>query len=170
MIAAMHVRAFLFSLGHFSLGLAGFLVATGTPARAQFYDLDGTYHCVTNSDPACAAEAKLPPAPPPLRPVHTGPTMESVIAGIRAQKLSDADLQLLEAHAAQKEPRAVEALAWCKLNGIGGPADPIAAYLLYGEAAQLGVPNAQANQVAIFEMRLTQQQRQDLLMKLQTTH
>jgi TPR repeat protein len=164
MIAAMHLRAFLFSLG-----FAGFLVSTGAPARAQFYHLDGAYHCVTQSDPACAAEAKLSP-PPPRRPVNIGPTMESVIAGIRAQKLSPADLQLLEAHAEQGEPHAVEALAWCKLYGIGAPADPIAAYFLYGAAAELGVPNAKANQVAIFETRLTQQQRQDLLVKLQTTH
>lgn len=152
------------------LASAGFLVSTGTPARAQFYNLDGAYHCVTGSDPACSAEAKLPPPPPPPRPVYVGPTMQSVIAAIRAQKLSPADMQWLEAHAEQKEPRAIEALAWCKLNGVGWPADPLAAYFLYGEAAELGVPNAQANQVAIFEARLTQQQRQELLVKLQTTH
>ncbi|HXE29147.1 MAG TPA: hypothetical protein VN656_11570 [Stellaceae bacterium] len=161
----MHMRAFLFSLG-----LAGFLVSTGTPARAQFYDLDGAYHCLTETDPACTAETKLPPPPLPPRPVYTGPTMNSVVAAIRAKKLSPGDMQLLEAHAEQKEPRAVEALAWCKLNGIGWPADPMQAFFLYGEAAQLGVPNAKANQVAIFEARLTQQQRQDVLVRLQTTH
>lgn len=96
--------------------------------------------------------------------------MESVIADIRARRPTPADMQLLEEHAGNKEPRAVEALAWCKLNGLGGPADPFAAYFLYGEAAQLGVPNAQANQVAIFETRLTQAQRQDVLLKLQTSN
>jgi hypothetical protein len=165
MIAAMHFRAFLFSLG-----VAGFLVSTGAPVRAQFYDLDGTYRCVTKSDPSCAAQTQLPPPPPPPRPVYTGPTMKSVIAGIRAQKLSPGDMQLLEAHAGQKEPRAVEALAWCKLNGIGWPADAMEAFFLYGEAAQLGVPKAKENQVAIFETRLTQQQRQEVLVRLQTTH
>ena len=94
--------------------------------------------------------------------------MDSVLAAIRGRKLTQADMQLLEAHAAQKEPRAVEALAWCKLNGIGWPADPKAAFFLYGEAVDLGVPNAKDNQIAIFESRLTQQQRQDVLMKLQT--
>jgi hypothetical protein len=161
----MHMRAFLISLG-----LAGVLVSTGAPARAQFYSLDGTYRCVAEADPSCSAEASLPPPPPPPAPVYTGPTMDSVFAGIRAKKLSPGDMQLLEAHAEQKEPRAVEALAWCKLNGVGWPADPIDAFLLYGEAAQLGVPNAKANQIAIFESRLTQQQRQDVLVKLQTTH
>ena len=164
MIAAMHFRAFLFSLG-----LAGSLISSGAPARAQFYDLDGAYHCLANAGARCAAAAKLPPpAPPPPAPAHIGPTMASVIADIRAQKLSEADMRLLEAHAAKSEPRAVETLAWCKLNGVGWPADPIAAYFLYGEAARLGVPNARANQIAIFETRLTQQQRQDLLVKLQS--
>lgn len=161
----MHCRAFLFSLG-----LAGSLISTGTPARAQFYDLDGTYHCVKQSDPACVAEAKLPPLRPTLQPGHTGPTVDSVFAAIRAHRLSPADMQLLEAHAEDKEPRSLEALAWCKLNGIGWPADPIAAYLLYGAAAALGVPKANANQIAIFETRMTQQQRQALLMILQTIH
>ena len=165
MIAVMHCRAFLFSLG-----FASFLVLTGTPARAQFYDLDGTYPCVTRSDPACAAEAKLPPPQAPLQPAHIGPTVESVFAAIRAHKLSPADMQLLEDHAQHQEPRSLEALAWCKLNGIGWPADPIAAYLLYSAAAALGVPKAKTNQIAIFETRMTQQQRQDLLMILQTIH
>jgi len=159
------MRAFLFSLG-----LAGFLVSTGTPARAQFYNLDGTYHCVMQSDPACTAEAKLPPQPAAsAQGLFAGPTVESVFAAIRTQKLSPADMELLEAHAAEKEPRALEALAWCKLNGIGWPADPIAAYLLYGAAAALGVPKAMGNQIAIFETLMTQQQRQDLLLVLQTT-
>ena len=161
----MHRWAFLFSLG-----FAGFLALTGTPARAQFYDLDGTYHCVTRSDRACAAEAKLAPPPSPALPAPARPTVEGVFAAIRAHKLGPADRQLLEEHAQQQEPRSVEALAWCKLNGIGWPADPIAAYLLYGAAAALGVPKAGANQIAIFETRMTQQQRQDLLMILQTIH
>jgi TPR repeat protein len=163
MMTAMHFRAFLFSLS-----LAVSLVLGGVPARAQFYDLDGAYHCLTKADAACAATVNLPPPVPPSPPPVTGPTMGSVIADIRAQKVGAADLQLLQTHADDKEPRAVEALAWCKLNGLGSPADPLAAYSLYGEAAQLGVPNAQANQVAIFETRLTQQQRQDLLVKLQS--
>jgi hypothetical protein len=165
MIAAMHLRGFLFSLG-----FAGALVSTGTPARAQFYVLDGAYRCVTQSDPGCAAEAKLPPPPLSPQPAQSGPTVESVFAAIRAHKLSPADRRLLEAHAQGKEPRSLEALAWCKLNGIGWRADPIAAYLLYGAAAALGVPKARANQIAIFETRMTQQQRQDLLVIVQTIH
>src|SRR5215467_10612618 len=116
----MHCRAFLFSLS-FAAGL----VSTGAPAHAQFYDLGGAYHCVTQSDPVCTAEAKLPPLPPPPQPAVRGPTVESVFGAIRAHKLSPADMQLLEVHAQEREPRSLEALAWCKLNGIGWPADPI---------------------------------------------
>lgn len=164
-MAAMHLRAFLFSLG-----LTACFVAVAAPARAQFYDLDGTYHCLTKADASCPGAANTPPPAPPPPPVYSGPTMESVIADIRAQRVTPGDMQLLENRAGTKDPRAVEALAWCKLNGLGAPADPLAAYFLYGEAAQLGVPNAQANQVAIFESRLSQQQRQDVLMKLQSTN
>ena len=161
----MHLRAVLISLA-----VAGFLALTGTPARAQFYSLDGTYRCVMTADPACSAEANLPPPREPRRPVYSGPTMDSVIAAIRARKPSPGDMQMLEAHVEQGEPRAIEALAWCKLNGVGLPADPKDAFFLYGAAAQLGVPNAKDNQIAIFESRLTQQQRQDVLIRMQTTH
>lgn len=161
MMTAMHLRALLLSL---ALGLP--LVSAGTPARAQFYDLNGAYHCLTKADAACKGETDAPPAPPP--PPPAGPTLESVIRDIKAEQVSDKDMQLLENFVAKKDPQAVEALAWCKLNGLGGPADPESAYFLYGEAAQLGVANAQANQIAIFETRLTQEQRQDVLMKLQT--
>ncbi|HLI21291.1 MAG TPA: hypothetical protein VKV32_09265 [Stellaceae bacterium] len=161
----MHVRTVLFSS---SLGLC--FIAIAAPAPAQFYDLDGAYHCLTKGDASCPGEADVPPPAPPPPPPHIGPTMDSVIADIRVQRVTPADMQLLEEHAGNKEPRAVEALAWCKLYGLGAPADPLAAYFLYGEAARLGVPNAQANQVAIFETRLTQAQRQYVLMKLQTGH
>jgi len=161
----MHLQAFLFSLV-----FAGWLVSTGAPAHAQFYELDGTYHCLMQSDPACAVEAKLLPQSPPSPRAFAGPTVESVFAAIRAHKLAPADMELLEDHAQRKEPRAIEALAWCKLNGIGSPPDPIAAYLLYGAAAALAVPKAKANQIAIFETRMTQEQRQDLLVILQTIH
>lgn len=160
-MAAMHLRALLLSL---ALGVS--LVSAGAPARAQFYDLNGAYHCLTKADAACKGETDAPPPPPP--PPPAGPTLDSVIGDIKADQVSDKDMQLLENFVAKKDPHAVEALAWCKLNGLGAPADPESAYFLYGEAAQLGVPNAQANQIAIFETRLTQGQRQDVLMKLQT--
>lgn len=161
MIAAMHFRALLFSLG-----LAVALLSNAAPARAQFYDLDGVYHCLTKDHAACPGEADVPP-PRPLQSTPTRPKLQSVFVDIRTGRVSKSDLRLLESDAAKREPHAVEALAWCKLNGLGGPAEPVAAYFLYGEAARLGVPHARANQVAIFETRLSNAQRQEVLMKLQ---
>lgn len=161
MMMAMHERVTLLVL----LGAALALAAVG-PAKAQFYDLDGVYHCVTAPNAACNnAEHPLPPPQPP--PPAT-PTIDELIARIRAQKVTANDIAVLDQLVAAKQPRAVEALAWCKLNGIGMPADPVAAYVLYGEAAQLGIPTARSNQIAIFETRLTQQQRQLVLMREQT--
>jgi len=136
------------------------------PARAQFYDLDGAYHCLTTSDASCKQASN--PMKPAQRPSPATPTVEEVIARIRTNKVSLTDIEVLEKRTAAHEPRAVEALAWCKLNGIGVAADPVAAYFLYAEAAQLGIPTAKANQQAIFETRLDSAQRNAVLMREQT--
>lgn len=134
-------------------------------AKAQFYDLDGIYRCLATPNEACkAAASPLPPLPPP--PPAT-PSVEEVIGRIREQKVTPADIAVIEKLAAAKEARAVEALAWCTLNGIGVPSDPVEAYFLYGQAAQLGIPTAPSNQNAIFETRLTAEQRQLVLMREQ---
>ncbi|MGH3578773.1 MAG: SEL1-like repeat protein, partial [Mycobacterium sp.] len=57
----------------------------------------------------------------------------------------------------------VEVLGWCRLNGIGAPRDPVAAYWLYRQASGLGVPHARENQVAIYKHQLTSEQRQQVL-------
>src|SRR5579863_2791359 len=131
------------------------------PAHAQYYDLDGAYRCLTAPDDKCKMSGQPPPPLPP--PPPTTPTVEEVIAHIRMQKVTQDDIDGLQKRAAAKEARAVEALAWCKLNGIGVASDPVEAYLLYGEAAQLGIPAAKSNQSAIFETRLTPEQRQLML-------
>src|SRR5580704_16630384 len=160
-------------LGHlalrFVLGLivaaAALAVPGSGPAHAQYYDLYGAYRCLTAPDAACkVSEQPPPPLPPP--PVAT-PTVEEVIGRIRLQQVTQEDIGALETRAAAKEARAVEALAWCKLNGIVVTSDPVAAYFLYGDAAQLGIPTAKSNQSAIFETRLTPEQRQLVLMREQ---
>ncbi|HUZ75066.1 MAG TPA: hypothetical protein VMU87_18940 [Stellaceae bacterium] len=138
-------------------------------ARAQFYDLDGTYRCVTAPNAACAKG--LATQPPPAasaaqrKPQPVIPGFGDAVADVKKRAPSAADLRLIEQHAAAKDPRAVEVLAWCKLAGIGMVADPVAAYWLYGEAADLGVANARRNQIAIFETRLSSEQRQQVLIK-----
>jgi TPR repeat protein len=144
----------------------GLVLLSGAPARAQFYDLDGAYHCLTAPDAACKKSENPPPPLPPPPPATS--TVEEVIEHIRAQKVTPADIEAIKQRAAAKEPRAVEVLAWCELNGIGTKADPIEAYVLYGEAARLGVPTAKSNQAAVYETRLNQEQRQLALMREQS--
>ena len=139
-------------------------------ARAQFFDLDGVYRCVTAPDPACAAPpAGRPAAPAPVAKDAAGAQaaagMGDAIARVKQGAASADDIRLIEARAAAKDPRAVEVLAWCKLNGIGMAADAVGAYWLYREAAGLGIANARANQIAIYETRLSSEQRHQVLLK-----
>jgi TPR repeat protein len=159
MMAAMQHR---FRILGMTIGAALALLVS-LPAQAQFYDLDGAYHCLMTPDETCKkAETPLPPAPPPQA---APPTIEEAIGKIRAQAVTAADIAVIEKEAGANEPRAVEALAWCKLNGIGMAADVVEAFRLYGDAAQLGIPTAQANQTAIFETVLSPEQRQLVLMR-----
>lgn len=135
-------------------------------ALAQFYDLDGAYRCLTTPDAACEKNLADQPRPPPPGP--GAPTLEQVIAKVRANTLGPREIEFLEKHAAANDPRAVEVLAWCKLNGVGMPADPLAAFWLYKQADGLGVPNARQNQIAIYENRLTPDERHQVLLREQS--
>ena len=133
-------------------------------ARAQFYDLDGAYRCLTSNDPACAQTRNepVPQMPQQAKPV---PRFEEIIARVRQKKATEDDIRILQSRADGKDARSVEVLAWCKLNGIGTASDAVAAYWLYREAADLGVANARQNQIAIYETRLSPEQRQQVLMR-----
>jgi TPR repeat protein len=155
----------LSAMKHRLLLAAGLVLALFVPARAQFYDLDGAYHCLTLPDAACGQELRDQPSPVPLPPPDNGPTMEKVVANVRSKSLGPRELEFLEQHAAANEQRAVEVLAWCKLNGLGTPPDAVAAYWLYRQAAKLGVANAKRNQTAVFETRLTPEERHQVLVQ-----
>jgi TPR repeat protein len=140
-------------------------------AQAQFYDLDGAYRCVTAPDAACTAAEATPPAPP--QPTAKDqekakeavvPSFPDVVERVKKRAPEPADIRLLQQRADAKDPRALEVLAWCNLNGIGMKPDPLAAYLLYRDAAALGVPNARKNQNAIYE-RMNSDERQQVLLK-----
>jgi TPR repeat protein len=154
----------LSAMKHRLLLAAGLVLALFVPARAQFYDLDGAYHCLTLPDAACEQELRDQPSPVPPPP-DNGPTMEKVVANVRSKSLGPRELEFLEQHAAADEQRAVEVLAWCKLNGLGTPPDAVAAYWLYRQAAKLGVANAKRNQTAVFETRLTPEERHQVLVQ-----
>ena len=146
-------------------------VAVAAPAaQAQFYDLDGAYHCVTAPDQgvrrgrdrasrARAARSRRTRKPPPP------PSLAEAIDRVKRRAATAADIALLEQRAEAKDPRAIEVLAWCKLNGIGMKPDALAAFWLYHDAAALGVANAGKNEIAIYEDRLTSAERQQVLVK-----
>jgi len=142
------------------------VAALGMPARAQFYDLDGAYRCLKAPDAACEKELKdqPTPAPPPAPPPKPNePSFGQALAHVRDKSAGPGDIDVLTRLAEANDPRAVEVLAWCKLNGIGGTRDPVAAYWLYRQAAGLQVAHARENQISIFERQLTPEQRQDVL-------
>ena len=142
------------------------VAALGTPASAQFYDLDGAYRCLKTPDPASEKDLKdqpSPPAPPPPPPKPNEPSFPQALAHVRNGTAGPGDIDVLARLAEANDARAVDVLDWCKLNGIGGARDPIAAYWLYRQAAGLDVPHARENQIAIFERQLTPEQRQEVL-------
>lgn len=142
------------------------LLSQVLPARAQFYDLDGAYRCLKSPDPQCEKDladrpAPAPPPPPPTKP--TEPSLDDVIVHVRNKTAGPKDIEVLARLSGGNDPRAVEMLAWCELNGIGTASNPVAAYWLYRQAAGLGVAHARENQIAIFERQLTPDQRQEVL-------
>ena len=143
-------------------------VALAAPAaQAQFYDLDGAYHCVTAPDQACGERQTTHPAPPQQQADKKAPppSLAEAIDRVKRRAATEADIALLDERAEAKDPRAIEVLAWCKLNGIGMKPDPLAAFWLYHDAAALGVANAGKNEIAIYENRLTSAERQEVLVK-----
>jgi hypothetical protein len=122
----------------------GLIALAGDPARAQFYDLDGTYHCVTTPDDACAKSESdaAQPALPLAKEQPEAPTFAEAIEHVKKRAPTEADMRLLAARADAKDARAVEVMAWCKLNGIGTKPSALDAFWLYHEAAGLGVANA----------------------------
>ena len=142
------------------------VAAFGSPASAQFYDLDGAYRCLKTPDPACEKDLQdrpAPPVPPAPPPKPNEPSFGQVLAHVREKTAGPGDIEVLARLAEANDARAVEVLAWCKLNGIGGARDPVAAYWLYRQAAGLEVPHARENQIAIFERQLSAEQRQEVL-------
>jgi TPR repeat protein len=135
------------------------------PARAQFYDLEAAYRCLTRPDAGCAAAATDVPRETARAEDAKRPTLDEAIAHASRRAVAPADMRLLEERAAAREARAVEVLAWCRLNGVGGARDAVAAYWLYRDAAALGVANARRNQAVVYETRLTPDERQQVLLQ-----
>jgi TPR repeat protein len=141
------------------------LMVASTAASAQFYDLDGAYRCLKSPDAQCEKDLADHPTqgPPPPPPKPAAPGVGDAIAHVRDKTVGPRDIETLARAAEANDPRAVEVLAWCKLNGLGTARDPVAAYWLYRQAAGLNVAHARENQIAVFEKQLTPDQRQQVL-------
>lgn len=158
------------------------------PAFADFYTLEGRFQCLDEPNAVCydatPSRDPAPPRPvavapvtppavtqaPPVAPkpvsAHARPPLDPILAiamRIKDHEPGAGDLAALRHAASADDPRAIELLAWCALRGIGTGRDPVAAYFLYGEAADAAVPHARENQAAIYEQTLTPDQRQQVL-------
>jgi TPR repeat protein len=176
------------------LGLMALAAATlpTTPARADFFTLDGWFQCLDRANAVCGDARKLvpQPMPKPAAPAALAPAMPEATAypvepapavvpppsaaraddpllaiaqRVQARRPTGADLAALKQAAHSGNPRAIELLAWCALNAIGTPRDAVEAYLLYGAAASAALPHARDNQGLIYERDLDSDQRQQVL-------
>jgi hypothetical protein len=106
---------------------------------------------------AAPATGQVTVALPPVDPLQV------VAARIQARRPTNNDIAWLTQAAHNGDARAIELLAWCKLNAIGMARNPLAAYLLYGAASNAALPNARDNQRLIYERDLSSEQRQQVL-------
>ena len=115
--------------------------------------------------PVAAPAASAAPAAAPTKAVAARPIdpLQVVAARVQARRPSSNDLAWLARAAGDGNPRAIELLAWCKLNAIGMVRDPVEAYLLYGAAGNAALPHARENQRLIYERDLDSDQRQQVL-------
>jgi hypothetical protein len=164
-------------IGALVLALIGAVVQTD-PAAAQFYDLDGRFQCLSGPAlclrPATDWPDPLPPPPAKKSSARPKPAAEHPAAApdlrralwsrLEARRPAPGDIALLHDRARAGAGWALELLAWCHLEGVGVPRDPVQAYLLYSAAASVGVAHARENQSIIYETDLTSEQRQQALM------
>lgn len=174
---------------HILLGLALALAGPAVPARADFYALEGRFQCLERPGAVCFDATPdpvlTPPAPrdsaapespkgaraalsvksAPPRAAALAPVDPLLAATRRIERNAPApgDLDMLRRSADGGDRGALELLAWCAFRGIGMNKDAVAAYLLYGRAATLGVPHARENQALIYERNLTSDERQKVL-------
>ncbi|HWE73570.1 MAG TPA: hypothetical protein VG328_10460 [Stellaceae bacterium] len=179
-----------FVLGGFA---AATIFARLPMAQAELFSLDGRFQCLESGAKICGdAQLVVKPRPAPVvaeplvvaEPVSAAPVaapapaavaeqasvaarpidpLQVVAARVQARRPSRNDLAWLAQAARSGDARAIELLAWCKLNAIGMARDPVEAYLLYGAAGNAALPNARDNQRLIYERDLNSDQRQQVL-------
>jgi len=172
---------------------AAALLAKLPAAQAEFFSLSGRFQCLESGAAVCgdaqqivkqpaasapaiaqadiAAPIAVPTAAAPIERLAPAATpaaravdpVQVVATRIQARRPSSNDIAWLAQAARHGDARAIELLAWCKLNAIGMARDPVEAFLLYGAASSAALPNARDNQRLIFERDLDSGQRQQVL-------
>ena len=120
--------------------------SSATPARADFYTLEGRFKCLESGSAACADTSHLAEKPGPtdragndaviqapptltnLAPMPNGKSRDPLLeiaARIEAGKPLSDDLHRLRVLSRTGDGRAIELLAWCDYFGIGLPRDPV---------------------------------------------
>jgi TPR repeat protein len=168
--AANPARADFFSLdGRFQCLERGESICGDAQALAQPYQAQPPAVSVA-AVPVAPQEPALPiattaaaPSVTPSSVSHNLDPLPAIAARVRVRRPSSNDLAWLAQAANHGEARAIELLAWCKLNGIGMARDPVAAYLLYGAVVDAALPHARDNQALIYERDLDSDQRQQVL-------
>lgn len=87
---------------------------------------------------------------------------ENAVKAVRENRVTPVELTEIENYARQKDPKAVEILAWMNTKGIGVRQDLVKAFHLYREAAALNVPQAQKNAALIYKA-MSRKQRELLV-------
>jgi len=172
---------------------AAALLAKLPAAQAELFSLSGRFQCLESGAAVCgdaqqiakqpaasapaiaqadiAAPIAVPTAAAPIERLAPAATpaaravdpVQVVATRIQARRPSSNDIAWLAQAARDGDARAIELLAWCKLNAIGMARDPVEAFLLYGAAGSAALPNARDNQRLIFERDLDSGQRQQVL-------
>ena len=87
---------------------------------------------------------------------------ENAVKAVRENRVTPVELTEIENYARQKDPKAVEILAWMNTKGVGVRQDLVKAFHLYRKAAALNVPQAQKNAALIYRA-MTRKQRELLI-------
>lgn len=87
------------------------------------------------------------------------------IAAVKSNQVTPLELNEIYIRVQNKDPKAVEILAWMYTKGVGVAADFVEAFNLYKKAAALNVTNAEQNAMRVYQA-MTETQRQQVKSKL----
>ena len=86
---------------------------------------------------------------------------QETLKAIAENRVTPLDLEEINLRASQKEPKAIEVLAWMYTKGVGVQKDFVAAFRLYRQAETLQVPQAKENAIKVYKA-MDSHQREEL--------